>query len=413
MTSNPIKDTPSQKKYLYWGIGVCFLLFQFFLQLSSGIVIGVIMKEQQLSAFIAGLLSSSFYYVYTTMQIPVGLMFDRYNTRLLLSTTAAICALGCFLFAHGQSLTLLFLGRFIIGGGSAFAFVGLTQILRHHFPLNRYAFLIGATETFGFTFTVIGMISMGSWISHLGWRVFLVGCGFIGLFIAFLCYFFLPKASNGPEHTELNQIKPRVITQLKELLKNKLAWLNGLFVGLEFSVITVFAAMWAVPFLELKLDCHLKLASILTAMILLGAGLSCPIYGQLSLWSSKRNPLIHASCWSTTILLLIVLFAPIHNLFLMGTLLFLIGLCCGAYMLAFSIANELAPRESLSTCTGFTNTLAMLSAPILQPAVGYLLDHLRGTSASYSLAHYQLALLILPAALILASGLACFLPEKQ
>ncbi len=179
---------------------------------------------------------------------------------------------------------------------------------------------------------------------------------------------------------------------------------------MEFSVITVFGAMWAVPFIQLKLDCTIKVASILTSMILLGAGLSCPVFGQLSMYFNKRKPLIHASCISTAILVLITLYMPTHNTLLMGSLMFAIGLCCGAYMLAYSISNELAPPEALSTCTGFTNTLAMLSAPLLQPLVGLLLDLF---NQKPTLPDYQGALLIIPAACILASVLVHFLPEKQ
>ena len=82
-------------------------------------------------------------------------------------------------------------------------------------------------------------------------------------------------------------------------------------------------------------------------------------------------------------------------------------------MLAYSIANELAPTESLSTCTGFTNTIAMLSAPLLQPFVGYLLDKVSTKPGVSTLWDYQIALLTLPIALVLASVLVHFLPEKK
>ncbi|STY28965.1 major facilitator family transporter [Legionella wadsworthii] len=400
-------DSQASKRTIIWLVGVFFLLFQFFLQLSSGIVIGAIMQEKQLSALTAGLLSSAFYYVYTSMQIPVGLLFDRFNTRTLLSLNALLCALGCFLFATGYSLFVLFLGRLIIGGGSSFAFVGMTRVLREHYPMKQYAFMIGLTETLGFTVTVVSMIGMGSQINHISWHYFLSAAGMIGLFIAFLCAKIIP--SNKPVITNHQEYKKHLLM----MLKNKLVWLNGLFVGLEFSVITVFAAMWSVPFLQLKLSCSLECASILTSMVLLGAGLSCPIYGWLSINLPKRKPLIHISCLSTALLFLFILYFPIHHLILVGILLFAIGLCCGAYMLAFTIANELAPPESLSACTGFTNTLAMVTAPLLQPIVGYLLDFFKGTSNVHSLQDYQTALLIIPAALILASALSQFLPEKD
>lgn len=365
------------------------------------------MHEQKLTALTAGLLSSSFYYVYTSLQIPVGLLFDRYNTRHLLSLNALLCAMGCFIFSMGHNLAILFLGRLIIGTGSAFAFVGLTRVLRQNFPLNQYAFMIGLSETLGFTVTVACMISMGTLIHGISWRFFIALAGIIGLLIATLCWCVIPN--NKPIATDPTQYKQQFLL----MLKNKLVWINGLFVGLEFSVITVFAAMWAVPFMQLKLACNIETASILTSMVLFGAGLSCPIYGWLSIRLSKRKPLIHISCLFTAMLLLAILILPIKSTLVAGFLLFAIGLCCGAYMLAFTIANELAPPESLSACTGFTNTLGMLSAPLLQPLVGYLLDLFSNHSGSYSLENYQHALLIIPGLLIIASILSHFLPEKN
>lgn len=400
-------STCSNKRIIVWLVGVSFLLFQFFLQLSSGIVIGAIMYEQGLTALTAGLLSSSFYYVYTSMQIPVGLLFDRYNTRALLSINAFLCALGCFVFSMGHSLPALFIGRLIIGTGSAFAFVGLTRVLRQNFPLKQYAFMIGLSETLGFTVTVCCMIGMGTFINGISWRLFITVAGTVGLLIAALCWFIIPN--NKPTAPDQQQYKQQFLL----MLKNKLVWINGLFVGLEFSVITVFGAMWAVPFIQLKLECSIKTASILTSMILFGAGLSCPIYGWLSIHLSKRKPLIHISCLSTAALLLLVLFLPMQSTLITGFLLFAIGLCCGAYMLAFTIANELAPPESLSACTGFTNTLGMISAPLLQPLIGYLLDRSSGHSGHYSLNDFQYALLIIPILLVIASILSHYLPEKE
>ncbi|MGL5742133.1 MAG: MFS transporter [Legionella sp.] len=398
--------TSHSKRNRIWLVSVFFLLFQFILQLSSGIIIGAIMHEKKLTALTAGLLSSAFYYVYTTIQIPVGLLFDRYNTRTLLSFNALLCALGCFLFASGHNLFVLFLGRLIIGGGSSFAFVGVTRVLRQHYPLRQYAFMIGLSETLGFTVTVCSMIGMGSLISFISWHYFLAGAGFIGLFIAMLCFNYIP--SNKPIINNHQEYKRHLVL----MLKNKLVWINGLFVGLEFSVITVFAAMWDVPFLQLKLDCSIETASILTSMVLLGAGLSCPIYGWLSINLPKRKPLIHISCLVTALLFFMVLYLPIQSIILTGVLLFAIGLFCGSYMLAFTIANELAPPESLSACTGFTNTLAMMSAPLLQPFVGYLLDLFKGETTHHVLSDYQQALLIVPAGLIIASILSQFLPDK-
>lgn len=402
-----IKSSVHSRQIIIWLVSVSFLLFQFFLQLSSGIVIGAIMVDTHLSALQAGLLGSAFYYVYTSLQIPVGILFDRYDSRWLMAINACVCASGCFLFASGHGLSQLIIGRLVIGMGSAFAFIGLSHQLREHFPLRQYAFMVGLSETLGFTLTVFGMIGMGSFIIQCGWRSFINGAGVIGFVIAGLCWVYIPN--NKPKVA-----KPYNFTQqILPILRNRLAWVNGLFVCLEFSVITVFSAMWAVPFLQLKMNCTIKQASILTSLTLLGAGLSCPLLGYVSVQYQKRKPIIHFSCLTTAILMLVCLYVPIHSRVTMGFLLFIIGLTCGAYMLAYSISNELAPEQFLSTCTGFTNTIAMLSAPLLQPLVGFLLDTFNSHNGPHSLREYQLALLIIPFSLVLASGLTCMLPEKK
>lgn len=403
--TQPLSLYPSQALWI-WLVGVTFVLFQFFLQLSSGVVIGAIMQEIQITAFQAGILGSAFYYVYAGLQIPVGVLFDKKQSRVLLAASALTCSIGCLYFAHSYQFNHLIMGRLLLGFGSAFAFVGLSHLLRNHFSLQAFGFLIGLSETLGFIVTVIGMTSLGALIAYFGWRIFINSSALIGLGIAYACWRFIP-----PNRPSLSDGSLRL--HFKTILTTGKIWINGCFVGLGFSVITVFAAMWAIPFLKVKLQCDLNEASLVDSMVFLGAGISCPLFGKLDLVFKRRKPLLISSCLATAALFLIVLFAPIHDALQMGVLLLAMGICCGAYMLSYTIANELSPPNALSTCTGFTNTLAVLSAPLMQPLVGYCLDTLRGDNAAAALMDYQISLSIVPAALILASILVIFLPEKN
>ena len=111
----------SAPRLVIWLVSVSFVLFQFFLQLSSGVIIYSIMTEMKLSALITGLLSSAFYYVYTSLQIPVGVLFDKKSTRHLLTWSALLCSIGCFLFAESYTITQLLITRLIIGTGASVA----------------------------------------------------------------------------------------------------------------------------------------------------------------------------------------------------------------------------------------------------------------------------------------------------
>lgn len=388
-----------------WLIGVSFVLFQFFLQLSSGVVIGAIMHDMRLSALTAGILSSALYIVYTSLQIPVGILYDKKNTRTLMAANALVCSVGCFIFAASYSLVGLFIGRLLIGTGSAFAFIGLSHLLRQHYPLKQFAFMIGLSETLGFAATVIGMVALGTLIANWGWRGFIYTAGIIGVFITYLSWKYIPNSQPQMEPSK------HYGKQLLQILATGKAWVNGLFVGLTFTVVTAFGALWAVPFIQVKLNCNLQQASMINAIFFLGTALSCPLFGILATKFNKRRPLILSSCLSTSVLLLVLLYMPIESHTGMGLLMFMMGICCGAYMLAYTIANELAPAGSLSTCTGFTNMLAMVTTPLLQPLIGYLLDIFNKTGV-YTLANYQIALLTIPLSLIIACILVFFLPEK-
>lgn len=399
-----MQTIPSTSRHIIWLIGVSFVLFQFFLQLSSGVVIGSIMMDMHFSAFTAGLLSSVFYVTYAGLQIPVGILFDRKNTRSLLFWNTLLCSCGCFLFAGSYGLFGLFAGRLLIGCGSAFAFIGLSHLLRRYYASKHFAFMIGLSETLGFLVTVIGIIVLGAWVSQWGWRGFINGAGVLGLVIAYLCWRFIPN--NKPEHLSSNHLQ-----QLLQILSSGKAWINGIFVGLSFTIVASFGALWAVPFIQVKLSCNLQQASVVSALFFLGTAVGCPLFGWLSAHYQRRRPLILSSSLSTTILLVVILFLPTQSFIFLGLLMFLLGLCCGAYMLAYTIANELAPPGSLSTCTGFTNTLAVITTPLLQPLIGYLLDTLHQTD-TYTIIDYQYALLTIPVSLFLASILVFFLPEK-
>lgn len=401
-------ETNLSTRLRIWLTGISFLLFQFFLQLSSGVLIGDIMQNMHLSALAAGMLSAAFYCIYTSMQIPVGILFDWGNPRFLLTINALLCSLGCFVFASAHNLSTLFLGRILIGAGSSFAFIGLSHLLRQHFPLKQFGFMIGLSETLGFVVTVFGIIGLGTVIAQHGWRGFINMAGIVGLVITNLCWKNIPTTPKSTTTTSIHYGQ-----QFLQIIKNKTCWINGLFVGLSFSIITVFGALWAVPFLQVKLRCNVTEASIIGSMIFLGAALSCPLFGYLSTYFKRRKPLLLASCLSTTGLLLTVLYLPTHNLILMGFLMFSTGLCCGAYMLAYTIANELSPNHSsLSTSTGFANTLAIVITPIFQPLIGYLLDNGSETGI-YTLVDYQNSLLTIPCAIVIASILVLFLPEKK
>ncbi|MGV3740016.1 MAG: MFS transporter [Gammaproteobacteria bacterium] len=380
---------------LIWLIGTAFALLQFTLQLSSAVIINVIMLDMHLTALTGGLLSGLFYIIYTTLQMPVGVLCDHFNPRPILSLSACICVLGCFIFASSHQLFGLYCGRALIALGSSFAFVCLTHLVREHYPKTLFTILIGTTETLSFMAAIFGIISLGAMVGHFGWRDFMYGAAGLSLICACLCWAYIPQYSQLSQNGRIDY------KRILAVVTNIPLWLNGLFIGFTFLLVTVFGGLWAPPFLQIKLQCTLEQASNIDAIFILGVGISCPIFGYLANRVQSQKNLIITANFLSALLLLFIIYFPIHQIYVMAGLMLILGLISGSYILAYTFANELAPLNTLSTTAGFTNTLALVMTPILQPWIGHLLDLLHA-GRHIELQDYQSALTILPVCILIA-----------
>ena len=94
--------------------------------------------------------------------------------------------------------------------------------------------------------------------------------------------------------------------------------------------------------------------------------------------------------------------------------LFVIGFFCAAYVLCFSICHNIVAAGAKSTSIGFTNTLAVMTAPLMQPFVGALLEWITDSPIdSYAVLDYQLALGFIIIGVFVAAILGLFLPSTK
>lgn len=401
-----------------WVISAVFVLFQFFLQLSSGEIIGGLMKTFALTAFGAGVLVSSYYYIYVLLQVPAGMLMDRYGSRGILSAGALTVCAGSLLFATAKSAYLALLGRVLMGGGSAFAFVGCLNVISIWFPARRFAFMAAIVETAGMAGAISGNFWLADVISKWGWQQCMlfaaIFAGVLSLFL-FLIVHDAPRRKNrvivGKNATALWQ-------GLKLLLKKPVVWINGVYSGLSFSIVTTFTALWAIPFLEVSHHIHLLQANMVDAVLYVGVAVGGPILGWLDSRTNWRRTIMIVNALFSASCLFAVIFISNLPLVAVAILLFFAGVGASGYVLTFAIANEIAAENNRATCIGFTNMLCVSFAPVLQPLIGFLvtwMNHRDGLSEvlSQSIPHFEWAMSVIPFLMVFAAGLAYFLPARR
>lgn len=396
--------------WLIWGTSEFFTLFQFLIQLTSGIIVEPLMEDFHITAFNAALVISGFYYMYISLQIPVGLLMDKIGPRLLLSLGALVCGIGCIIFSQTHTFYIAFLARLSMGTGAAFAFVGTLYVIREWFPIERYSFLVGMSEMLGMIWAIVGTLAFTAFIYSFGWRVCMFTCGFFFLISSVASATFISNHNPTRKIMKSTGLTLTLWQRFRIVIRSSLAWQNAIYSGLMFSVVTVFVALWEPPFLQEALHISLSQAATIDTMAFIGIAIGCPLYGFLSQKYQKRRPFLIISGITSTLLFSMVVYWPPLSFTTMCFLTFLIGMCCSGYILCFAISDEISLNKVKNTYTGFTNAICVLTAPLLQPIVGYILD-LGLNNGHYTLQDYQYGLTIVVAALLIATFLAYCMPE--
>ena len=152
------------------------------------------------NALAFGTLSASFYLAYIPMQLPVGLLVDRWGPHLLLTIMSMVCGLACLLFGIAPNLHLAQLSRFLIGLSASFAFVSTLKLALMWFPTNRFGLLAGLTQALGMFGAVIGTAPTAIAVDYLGWRGTMFLMGAVVLLLAVLIGLLVrDKPINYPE----------------------------------------------------------------------------------------------------------------------------------------------------------------------------------------------------------------------
>jgi len=403
--------------WLIWSVSALFVLFQFFLQLSSGEIVEGLMKSFSLSAFGGGVLASTYYYIYVTLQTPAGLLIDRYGSRRLLALGAFVCACGCLLFGVSHVLLLAALGRLMMGAGAAFAFVGSLNLIGKWFPTRRFSIMAGVAETIGMLGTVIGGFFLAKTVMNLGWRQSMIGAAGLAAIIGLLILFFVRDTPRKLIIPVTDRPKGAFWMDLKAIVKNKVAWVNGIYSGFMFSVVTAFVALWAIPYMMLAHHISLIMATVACNMVFIGVAIGGPLMGWLDSRIHDRRYLLGSCSLVSAALLCAVIYMPTLSMPKVIILMTLLGLFTSAYVLTFGIANEIVLRQRRASSMGFVNTLSVGTAPILQSLIGLILTlvsrHQGHAGHLYTVHDYQIALTIIPLLVLASAYLVRYLPAKR
>lgn len=398
-------------------MGGIFYCYEYYLRVAPSVIQPELMATFDISQAGLGTLIAYYYLAYVPLQIPVGLMMDYWGPRRVLTFACILCAVGTYMFASTEAILLAKVGRFMVGFGSAFAYVGVLKIANLWLPRKYFAMVAGFCTALGMIGAMSGGILMAKFINLTGWQQALYSSAFVGLILSFVLWAVIRDKSDR-EITNLGRASHHGLTiwaELFEVIKSKQLWINGVIGCLTFLPLTAFAEFWAVSYLE-QLGLSKEAAALGASMVFLGFALGGPIWGRTSdVIRSRRVPLMLGSVTSAAVALAL-LRMEITNINVIYTLLFMLGALASAQILVFAVGEDNCRPGMSATTVSFTNFLVMLGGMALQPLVGFFLDRMQTVSATgeilISVYNFKSALMIMPAGLAFAAVLSLILKES-
>jgi MFS family permease len=355
---------------------------------APGLITDQLMHDFKVSAAVIGLLSSIQFLAYAGLQIPVGLLSDRYGPNRFLIIGTMLNGLGSLMFSFAPNEYVLIFSRFLVGIGDSMIFVNVVLILSRWFKVHEFVGLIGVVSMVASLGSLSATLPFSLWIQSAGWRTPFLTMGIVLVLTAYVLYTTLvvkPKEKFKEDEPKAKkaEIKKRenVWIILHRVFTARQAWATFLC---HFGVVGTyvgFIGSWGVPYGIHVFDLSRSEASQLIMYGLFGA----MIGGPLISWVTSRLDSIKRTY---TTIHLIVFFSWI-GLFAAGVkpsfstviaLLLIIGFGNGASSLTFAVVRKSFRIEEVGVVSGFANMGGFLSAVLLPSVFGSVLDLFPQTS---------------------------------
>ncbi len=419
---------------------ICFLAalfysYEYLLRIEPSVLTVVLKDFYGLSFAGLGLLSSAYYFAYSPLQLGVGVILDKFGPRKTLIIALFACILGSFIFSLTHLYSFALAGRFLIGAGSAFAFVGALKLAAVWLPEKYFGFFAGVVTALGMLGAISADTLLSYFVREIGWHKVLVGATFFGVILLILFFAFLKDVPEERRYKRFYKLvkhsssdfpnqSTSVISAFIRIAKSPQLWLCGFVASFLYLSLSIFAEMWAVPFINswggkfvsnwmsLPLEVHSTIVSFVFVGWLVGA----PVMGLLSGYVKERRFLLMAGSVLSTVFICIVMYGGLTTVWSMELTLFLFGFFNSVQVTCFAFARFFVTKRYAATAIAFVNFLVMLLPSFFQPLVGKIIDWAWTGGVSegvkfYKFSTMQHALIILPIGFVLATFLAFFLKK--
>lgn len=416
------KDAWTATKWAPWLIlscGWCFYLYEYMLRVSPSAITSDLMLAFGVNATHLGILVSFYYLSYVALQIPCGLIVDVLGARLVIAGSTFLCVLGSFLFAQSETLWVAQMGRFLMGAGSACAYLSCGKIASQWFHKNQFPLIMGISMSMGTLGATFGAKPFAYLSNAIGWRDAMMVAGYIGIGVMLLAWLIvrMPCTTHRQDGHDRDVSWSSLWRDLCTIASTPQNWLVGIYGCLMYLSLAAFAELWGVPYIIQKYSLPNDQASIASVIffVCFGVGSAVSAYAARLLKSYRKVMMLSALV--TLVALAFEFYGPRVSFNTALGIFSIAGIASGFQILYFTVGRDNSPPQAHSTCIGFVNFCVMVSGLFFPTLLGWILDLVwdgRMTAdgvPQYTTEHYTAAFSVVCISLLASAMLMLWVKE--
>lgn len=410
--------TAPQKASLYawivWLIGALFFYFAYILRVSPESISQFIANSHSglTGDDVVNYFATAFLIPYVIMQLPVGILIDRFGARRIVSLGLLMVGLSQLIFVTSGHIEWMIGSRILLGIAASFAFISAIRLATIWFPPHQLGMLAGLTQAMGMVgASVQRPLFEDLFFGYFQWTWQGVFWGFSLFFMALsvLAWLIIRDRSDQAKATEAKG-SSSFLQQFWVVIKHPQTWFVGSFAGMLYVPLILLGEVmgkkffittqsWVMDVGQVQAEWGAKLAIL---FIFWGFTVGGFIIGAWSDSMKKRRPFLLWPALISLVLVTVVVYLDL-SIYLELFMTCLMGIALGGLVVAYAMSGEIHRSSVTGVSIGLVNAISVLFGTLLVPAVTVLLK-------SYSVRD---VFIIIPIAMIIAIVLSFFIKETN
>jgi sugar phosphate permease len=333
--------------------------------------------------------------VYAAMQIPVGLLVDRFGPRRVLLTGALTLTLAQAGFAFADTYALAIVARLFVGVGDAMTFICVLRLVNTWFAPRRVPLITQLTGVTGQLGAIIAAVPMTWALSNLGWTKSYLIAASLGIVVSIALVIVVhdapsTRSSSGPA-LSMTRIRGSLAASWAQPGTRLGFWIHF---STQFSATTL-GLLWGYPFFVRGEQRSDHVAGLLLTLMVVAVMAAGPVLG----WLITRHPWHRSTLVLSIIVSIVIMWTIVLSwrgpapLWLLVLLVVVVGVGGPASMIGFDLGRTSNPADRMASATGIINQAGFLASLLLVVAIGLVLDwRTPGSSTAYTPSAFRWAM---------------------